>query len=332
MALLITLTAGLAVAPLGPQGEVIRDNAQHKRQQGFYLVDGKWVRPQMHFDWSELVRFERTGGDVHVVAAMSEKTHERLRNNRRMLVTVGDARMPFQLDARRRWINGRHTSSSWLRLQAVAQPGDSGGDWQIEAFVVAEDQMTLTARRTLTDDADDKRVRMHVVSARRGTMMAAVTTDVDELRNHTNPVGRVMLHGPAADLTSLMIAREDASVDDPGVARRSWDVIALLTDDLAHPLRPLPGDFATASSHDTTAVAAVEALLPRMLDPSGTERNAASDALEALGPDAIPAVLQKLKGPLLPEQRRRLEGFIAHHTLYRDDNATPGQIAELRQR
>ncbi|MEM8875130.1 MAG: hypothetical protein AAGD32_12845 [Planctomycetota bacterium] len=314
------LLCTLLVAQIGPQGEVIRDNARQMRAQGFLLLDGKWVEPQMTLAWSELVQFERRGSSVRLVPAMSDELLDRLKNNRRVLVSVGEGQTPFQLRARRHWITGRQAEGVWVQLQAVPQPTRDPRKWHIHVLHLDTRQFTLTAKRQV-DDAEQQ----HVISQRHGNMIAAITTEAPVNVRQRRQIRDVMLRSARADLTALL-AQADVDTE-----RWAWEVLGLLSDAPQHPLRPLPGDLVEKSA-GAPLLAEVRAILPRMLDRRGDERNAASADLAALGPDALPAVLHLLDGDLLPEQRIRLEGFVGEHSIYRDDAIDAVRVRAMYER
>jgi hypothetical protein len=85
-----------------------------------------------------------------------------------------------------------------------------------------------------------------------------------------------------------------------------------------HVLRPGPGDIYRAFDSidaDPTSRAALETILPELVAPDGARREFASAKLQKLGAPGVLAALRIDRDNLSPEQKSRLERFIAANTI-----------------
>jgi hypothetical protein len=293
---------------------------------GWYLVDGRWLRPSGECDWDELVRVEFRDGQFRASIALSDRTRALLRGGRRAAVEVGTARDLYEIscgDFRGRLAGGA------LAGERTIPSGE---------FLVIR---RLNATQPQSREQDCVITSIHLRSERgqdsKQTTLRGIRLE-GSLRVSTDPPDRsrailFAIDPSAANGSRVVLSVEGAPEEAP--LRVSGDTFAELWRSHARELRTflspllrragagidplLPGAaevyraFAEIAPSDD-AVATLAELLPRLHDPHPDVRRGAVAALEATGPAGVCAALRLSRSALSAQQALSIQQFLARHS------------------
>ena len=286
------------------------------------LAGGGVVQPDAVCRWSDLLQIDLIEGRLEVYGKAPAEVAGFIRNRRAVHLQIGDS-----------------SDAVWL-VQGLPpvlppQPGQSGGPLyflasprhrepaDIDNVPVSPLRVTVRPGQFhLATRFFDEKGRATLVEFRTHSERGEMTLSVRESSR-----GRMDEPPPARPVQLTAHDVGELSSREPAAVRTYLRPLLSMLTDGRDPLRPRAGDIYRAFETivpDAVAVEEVERLVEQFdaLDPA--VRQSASARLESLGRPGVLAAVRFDRAGLSPEQRSRLDGFIARHALRRGD----GRLAD----
>jgi hypothetical protein len=275
--------------------------ASNTTRPGWRRFEGAWVLPAARMAWSDVLRLGVHDRQLDVDVLPTERAANLVRSDRQLLVEIDGSPAVWAMTTKGRvWVDWRRRIPS-CEFSATATY-DRG--FAIEQIVPE----TITITRS---------GKTFVGIGRMNDLNVRVTCSVSEPDQRTtlkveNSDGKrtdTVLEVGASNLFRLR--------DESPMATRQYVVPLLRAIAGENPLRPEAADVYRVFSEiaaDENVAKQVGAILPEMDSPAVEDRNAASASLEKLGDAGVLAVLRMDRSNLSPEQRGRVDRFVANHT------------------
>ncbi len=305
---LLTISfSGALIAQPAPSNAARLQNSNDYRP-GWRRFAGTWVQPSRTFKWSDLLRLSLHDGKLVVDPLPSSDAKAFVRGDRRVIVEIENSPAIWALSTAGR---------VWVDTQRKV-PSDHFSAWASYDRGMPIDQLNPALVRITPGENTfigagklDGR-ELQVTFIYRDTQLGGVTLVVEPLGAqkaaplfsiHTNDMDELRAQKPSA--VRAYVAPLLASIAGRNLfAPQAGDVYRVFSD--------IPADPEMTKK--------VDALLSQMESPSVEDRNAASSALDALGPGGILAAMRLDRTGLSPEECDRLDRAIDNHTLYRSSN------------
>jgi len=279
------------------------------RRDGWRLVGGRWFRPALSVDLSELVRTDLNGRKISIEPNLSERVEAQLIGGRKPVVEVIGSAWCWKLDVTGRvWTTDRLSTTRMLTVTAVSDDPPPVGTVELSCVMMRPDSTVIMGRGLIDDVVHEVTILLSdtsgfhlsvqcmsaemrvtpVVSLQGENLFELFDGHAEEARRYVRPLFAALFNSP----TAL----------GPGAG----DVYRIFS------------EIAPDSSTDSR----VNALLDLMDSPDPAQRDAAHEQLEQLGDAAVLSLMRLDRSRFRIEVRQRVDALITRVTRFADADVT----------
>ncbi|MGN6625874.1 MAG: hypothetical protein ACTHLN_04580 [Tepidisphaeraceae bacterium] len=292
--------AGVAAAADRPGATEFSNAAKLRARNyvrpGWFLVDGRWARPQGTFAVEDFVSLVNEKGQDRLLTLNQPRFEPLLRDWRTSLVQLAGNPYGWKLSCPRRVWNDTHSSGTQNLL-----------------LVAGVDALPETATPVLTKI--EVTPAQQVIQAIRQLDGAAQSIIIVFGENFVEATAGRFNAAPQFLIRSTSL--QQLLIDRPTEMRTCVIPVLRLVNKGDNPLAPVAGDVYRAFADlpaEADMTRAIKALAPRLAARDPQERSRASAQLQSLGRRGVEAAMRMDRTRFAPEAANRLEAYIRDNT------------------
>lgn len=290
-----------------PPSAAAMELAQNYQRDGWRLVSGKWFRPALNVDLSELIVARLNGRQLIIEPNVSERVEAQLMGMRKPVVSMISSSWCWRVDVTgRMWNPDRVTTTRCLAINAVSDEPPPAETVELSSVVLRPDSTTLCARGMIDGVAHD----VTILLTSQGQFQFIVQSTLAD--GKIQPI--VNLQGQ--NLFELF----DGHAEE---ARRYVRPIFATLFNSPTSFGAGPGDLYRIFSEimpDQSIDGRINALIDLMDSPDPAQRNAAHEQLEQIGDAAVLSLLRMDRSRLRLEVRQRVTELIDQATRFTSED------------